>query len=233
MQAAVFAGKDKITFLDIQSFGGNLFDLIEKSEAYVKEHINWRADLSGSKRVEIPEIPVRAIKETIINSLCHRDFTNPKSNEIAIYRNRIEIYNPGQFPHDYSLEDFIKGNEPSIPRNPLIAETLYRSKDIEKWGRGISLILFKEPQTVFKEVGTHFIVTFKRKGVTAPTEPSAVATQKTTQKILELIRQKSYCAAPVPTKADTGKLLNAEILPFSRLLNQGRGKNPFRHQTAS
>lgn len=39
VQAAVFAGKDKITFLDIQNFRGNLFELIEKSETYVKEHI--------------------------------------------------------------------------------------------------------------------------------------------------------------------------------------------------
>lgn len=170
VQAAVFAGKDKITFLDIQSFSGNLFDLIEKSEAYVKEHINWRADLSGSKRVEIPEIPVRAIKEAIINSLCHRDFTNPKSNEIAIYRNRIEIYNPGQFPHDYSPEDFIKGNEPSIPRNPLIAETLYRSKDIEKWGSGLRRISEEckaaGVKVDFRKTKSGFVVTFYRPEMT-------------------------------------------------------------------
>ncbi len=51
VQAAVFAGEDKITFLDIQSFKGDLFELIGKSESYVKEHMNWRADLSGSRRV--------------------------------------------------------------------------------------------------------------------------------------------------------------------------------------
>jgi len=34
---------------------------------------------------------------------------------------------------------------------------------VEKWGRGISLILSKEPDTEFKEVGTQFIVAFKRK----------------------------------------------------------------------
>lgn len=161
----MFAGRDKITFLDIQSFRGNLFDLIEKSEAYVKEHINWRADLSGSKRIEIPEIPVRAI-EAIINSLCHRDFINPKSNEIAIFRDRIKIYNPGQFPHDYSPEDFIKGNEPSIPRNPLIAETLYRSKDIEKWGSGLQRISEEckaaRVKVNFQKIKSGFSVTFYR-----------------------------------------------------------------------
>jgi ATP-dependent DNA helicase RecG len=35
--------------------------------------------------------------------------------------------------------------------------------DCQEWGRGISLILSKEPDADFKEVGTQFIVTFKRR----------------------------------------------------------------------
>lgn len=158
----------KITFLDIQSFHGNLFELIEKSEAYVKEHINWRADLSGSRRIEIPEIPVRAVKEAIINSLWHRDFTNPKSNEIAIYRDRIEIFNPGQFPYEYEPEDFVQGNLPSVPRNPLIAEVLYLSEDIEKWGSGLRRIMQEcraaGIKVEFRKIISGFIVTFYRPG---------------------------------------------------------------------
>src|SRR3989338_6281914 len=75
-----------------------------------------RADLSGSTRIEIPEVPVRAMKEAIINSLCHRDFYNPKTNEIAIYRDRIEIYNPGQFPFDHDPDEFIAGHGKSYPK---------------------------------------------------------------------------------------------------------------------
>ena len=166
VQAAVFAGRDKITFLDIQNFEGNIFDLAAKSELYVKEHINWRADLSGSQRVEIPEIPVRAIKEAIINSLCHRDFSNPKSNEVAIYKDRIEIFNPGLFPYEYSPEDFIKGSEPSIPRNPLIAEVLFRSEDIEKWGSGLRRISQEcraaGVKVTFAKIKSGFVVVFQR-----------------------------------------------------------------------
>ena len=66
VQAAVFAGKDKVTFLDIQSFRGSLFDLIDRCEVYIKEHINWRADLSGSTRVEIPEVPVPGIHDFLL-----------------------------------------------------------------------------------------------------------------------------------------------------------------------
>ena len=168
VQAAVFAGKDKVTFLDIQSFRGSLFDLIDRCEVYVKEHINWRADLSGSTRVEIPEVPVRAIKEAIINSLCHRDFNTPKSNEIALYRDRIEIYNPGQFPFDHNPEEYISGHGKSYPRNPLIAEAFYLAKDIERWGSGLRRI--KEEcdaahvKVTFEKISTGFQVTFYRPG---------------------------------------------------------------------
>ena len=193
VQAAVFAGKDKMTFVDIQSFRGPLFGLIERCEVYVKEHINWRADLSGSTRIETPEVPVRAMKEAIINSLCHRDFYNPKTNEIAIYRDRIEIYNPGQFPFDHDPDEFISGHGKSYPRNPLIAEAFYLAKDIERWGSGLRRI--KEEcdaagvKVAFEKVSTGFQVTFYRSEAEIVSEKVKKTTQKTTQKIIEEIRK--------------------------------------------
>ncbi len=105
--------------------------------------------------------------------MCHRDFTNPKSNEIAIYRDRIEIFNPGQFPFDYSPEDFIKGTEPSIPRNPLIAETLYLSEDIEKWGSGLRRISVEckaaGVSVTFEKIKSGLMVTFYRSEIATET----------------------------------------------------------------
>jgi len=141
MQMAIFATDTKLTFLDIDQVFGNLFELIEIGETYIRKNIKWPVNFkSGSmERVEIPEIPLEAIREALINSLIHRDFKNPKSNEIAIYKDRIEIFNPGEFPEGFKPEDFIEG-QGSIPRNPLIANTLYLSKDIEKWGSGFRRI---------------------------------------------------------------------------------------------
>lgn len=190
VQAAVFAGNDKITFLDIQSFHGNLFELIKKSESYLKEHINWRADLSGSRRKEIPEIPVRAISEAIINSLCHRDFANPKGNEIAIFKNRIEIYNPGRFPEEHSPEDYIRGDERSVLRNPLIAHAFYLTSDIERWGSGLKRIYnaCKEARVKFefKNLKSGFLVIFYRPGIKIGKVPERVL-EKVPEKVLEKI----------------------------------------------
>jgi ATP-dependent DNA helicase RecG len=132
VQAAVFAGTDKTTFLDIKQFEGTLFDLLDKAETYVKEHINWRVKFGKLEREEIPEIPMDALREALVNSLCHRDFGVLKGNEVAIFKDRVEIYNPGDFPEGYTPEDFIKGEEHSITRNPLIAGVLFRTKDVEE-----------------------------------------------------------------------------------------------------
>ncbi len=167
VQAAVFAGTDKLTFLDIRQFKGNIFQLLQQSEAYIKEHINWRAELKERTRKEIPEIPIRAITETLVNSLCHRDYTNRKGNEVAIFKDRVEIYNPGQFPEGYTPKDFIKGTERSILRNPLIAHTLYLSKDIERWGSGLKRIYDActddGVKVEFQELKSGFLVIFNRK----------------------------------------------------------------------
>jgi len=169
VRAAVFATEEKATFLDIQSFRGTLFDLINQCEAYIKEHLNWRAKIVDFKRIETPEVPIEAVREAIVNSLCHRDFNNPSGNELAIYRNRIEIYNPGQFPHDHSPEEFIKGREKSIARNPLIADTFYYAKDIERWGSGFKRIVDEcktaNVRVKFENIKTGFQVTFYRQEI--------------------------------------------------------------------
>ena len=167
VQAAVFAGNDKTTFLDIQKFEGTLFSILKKSEKYILEKIYWHVKIDKLERDEIPEIPLPAIREALINSLCHWDYVNPKGNEIAIFKNRIEIYNPGSFPEGLTPEDFLTGRERSYLRNPLIAETLYKTGDIEKWGSGLKRIdnVCKKAQikTDFQLLKTGFLVTFYRK----------------------------------------------------------------------
>lgn len=198
VQAAVFAGKDKITFLDIQKFKGNLFSLRAQSEEYIKAHIMWRADMSESRRKEIPEIPVRAFSEAVGNSLCHRDYSNPKGNEVAIFKDRIEIYNPGKFPEDLNPEDFFKGEAHSILRNPLIAETMYKSEDIEKWASGLKRIHEEceasQVKVEFKRAKTGFVVCFYRprwgedKGLDSGQKTVEKNVEKTVEKIHTLIK---------------------------------------------
>lgn len=76
----------------------------------------------------------------ISNSFCHKEYGTGQNNEVSIYKDRVEIYNPGTFPAGYEPEDFISGRERPIRRNPLIAQTLYYSKNVESFGTGLKRI---------------------------------------------------------------------------------------------
>ncbi|PJE58151.1 MAG: transcriptional regulator [Candidatus Portnoybacteria bacterium CG10_big_fil_rev_8_21_14_0_10_36_7] len=199
VQAAVFAGTDKLTFLDIRQFKGNIFQLLQQSESYLKEHINWRAELKERVRKEIPEIPIRAITEALVNSLCHRDYENRKGNEVAIFKDRVEIYNPGLFPDGYDPKDFFTGTERSILRNPFIANTLYLSKDIERWGSGIKRIhdVCKEEKVKveFKKLKSGFLVVFDRKFGVMDGVKFGEGSEKSSEKILALIKENKSISA--------------------------------------
>ena len=232
VQAAVFAGTDKITFLDIQQFKGTLFELLVKSEGYIKEHMNWRANLTERGREEIPEVPIRALVETLVNSLCHRDYTNPKGNEIAIFKDRIEVYNPGNFPNDYEPQDFIKGEERSILRNPLIAQALFLSKDIERWGSGIKRIYEackqEKVKVEFKKLKSGFCVVFYRKQISPQISPQKLTELESN--ILKIIHKnnavsRKEIARELRISEDTVKeyLERLKIKSFIRRVGPDRG----------
>lgn len=141
VQMAIFATDERLTFNDIQRHHGPVLKLVDIAESYIKSNIHWKVEFSGTlQRTEIPEIPIDAIREALLNSFCHKDYSSGQSNEISIYKNRVEIYNPGTFPEGYEPQDFIDKAERPVRRNPKIARILYYSKDIESFGTGLKRI---------------------------------------------------------------------------------------------
>ena len=141
VQMAIFAGTERLTFNDIQRESGSVTALVKTAERYIRNNIRWRVVLNGSiQRKEIPEIPMDAVREAIINSFCHRDYKSSQNNTVSIYSNRVEIYNPGTFPDGLTPEDFINGSELSVKRNPLLAKLMYYVRDIESFGTGLKRI---------------------------------------------------------------------------------------------
>ncbi|MCD8120289.1 MAG: putative DNA binding domain-containing protein, partial [Lachnospiraceae bacterium] len=140
LKMATFATNERLTFTDIRIYSGSIIELADKAEKYVLDAMHWRAEIVGMKRVEIPEIPPEAVREAIINSFAHRVIESGQSNEVAIFKNRIEIYNYGTFPAHMTPEQYFDGNEQPVRRNPLIAGTLYYSKDMENFATGLKRI---------------------------------------------------------------------------------------------
>ncbi|GFI17505.1 hypothetical protein IMSAGC009_02677 [Lachnospiraceae bacterium] len=176
IQMAIFATNERLTFNDIQRYHGPVLKLVDMAEAYIKSNIHWRAEFTGSlQRTEIPEIPMDAIREALLNSFCHKDYSVGQSNEVAIYKDRIEIYNPGTFPEGFEPQDFINRPERPIRRNPKIARILYYSKDIESFGTGLKRIAdacnTAGIRYEFKKLKSGFVVCFYRSEEKADKKP--------------------------------------------------------------
>ena len=140
IKMAVFATDEKIVFIDQSLVSGNIYQLIKIMQQYVEKHINWKSVISVGPRQEIPEIPREAIKEIIVNSLCHANYSTHTTHEIAITPTSVSIYNPGNFPYGVKPEDYVLKNIRSVIVNPLISNALYLSKNIESWGTGIKRV---------------------------------------------------------------------------------------------
>ena len=137
LKMAVFATNEKKTFIDINQVEGNIFELINEAEQYVKKNIKWRANIVGFERIETPEVPIEALREIIVNSFAHANYIGTTRNEIDIHPDRIAIYNPGSFPDGLIPEDFKEKNISSKIRNELICNTLYKCGEVESWSTGL------------------------------------------------------------------------------------------------
>ena len=140
IKMAVFASDEKLTFLDINRTEDNIFRLVDTALTYIKKNIRWRAEIGNVTREEIPEIPLKALREIVINSFAHAQYGTSTQHEIDIHPGKVVIYNPGEFPPEFSPEDFATKNLSSIIRNELIAKALYLCHDIESFGSGFKRV---------------------------------------------------------------------------------------------
>ena len=179
LRMARFRGTGKNEFGDNQQAEGNFFDLLDAGMSFLFKHLNLSGKIVGLRRMEQLEIPVEALRETLVNSLCHRRYDQPGTSVgIAIYDDRVEIENPGVLPPELTPET-IKQPHNSHPYNPLIANFLYRSTFLESWGSGVRRIIDSCAAAGVEEPTWHtnpnFVwVTFKR-----PADKSSYTTEGT------------------------------------------------------
>ena len=134
----LYKGTEKVNILDKKDFKGNIVENINNAILFVKRHTNVQYKIEKLQREEIPDIPDIALREAIINAVCHRDYFDKSSNVlIEVFDDRVEISNPGGLPSGLKPSDF---GRKSVARNPLIASLLNRINYIEKVGTGINRI---------------------------------------------------------------------------------------------
>ena len=117
---------------------GNLYDVVEESMQTIIGHMKFAFEFKGktTQRTEIPEYPLEAIREILLNTLIHRDYQSPTDVQIKIFDNSISFFNPSGLYGNITIEDLQTDKYRASTRNKQLAEAFYLTKDIEKYGSG-------------------------------------------------------------------------------------------------
>ncbi|MFZ4439120.1 MAG: ATP-binding protein [Syntrophales bacterium] len=128
-------GADKVHILDRKDFTGGIVSDIEESLRFIERNTRTAYRIEGLRREDVPEYPMKALREAITNAVMHRDWFMYGANVfVEIYTDRVEVSSPGGLPKGMKLSDL---GRKSIRRNALIADLLHRITFIEKAGTGI------------------------------------------------------------------------------------------------
>jgi len=116
---------------------GTIIEQIEEAMDFIRKNINVRFVMTGKPaREQIWDYPLDALREAVINAVCHRDYTIPSNVEVRIYDDELIVWSPGGLPLGLSLEDLYKPHS-SFLRNKGIGAVFYDIELIEQWGSGI------------------------------------------------------------------------------------------------
>jgi ATP-dependent DNA helicase RecG len=130
-------------YVDRKIISGTPIELIDQAQDFLTTHMRVGAESIGFKRVDLPEYPIEALREAIVNAITHRDYSRiGEAIRIFFYADRIEVHSPGLLPPGVALEDLVVMRAPSRPRNPILAQFL---RDIPGYveciGAGIRLMV--------------------------------------------------------------------------------------------
>lgn len=184
-------------FASQQIYSGDLFEQADQARDFVLAKIN-RAVGTRATSITAPatyELPPDAVGESIVNAIAHRDYHSNASVEVRLFADRLEVWNPGAMPGTLTLND-LRDAHPSIPNNPLIAESLYLTRYIEKAGSGtqrmIELCLEAQlPEPDFELRAGSFVITLWRDWLTDEVL-AALSLNARQTKALPVIRQQRH-----------------------------------------
>ena len=237
LRLARFKGIDKTEFLDQNQMQGHAFRLLEEAVLFLRRHLPVAGRIQPGlfEREDEPLFPLAALREALVNALCHRDYTLAGGAvSLAIYDDRLEIWSDGTLPFGLKVDD-LKRDHRSRPRNPLIAEVFHRRGLVERWGRGTQKIVelcvkAGHPEPEFVEQAGAVGVRFLPRGYIAP--------HRVTHDLTERQREVLYVLAQAPrfafrdlrarlNQAPPDRTLREDLIHLKRLGligSQGHGR---------
>lgn len=140
IQHVQFEGNDNASeIINQYEFKGNLMGMLPKLKAFVETAVVRKRPVPVSVLQEKirTNYPEWAIRELLMNAVMHRDYQGNTPTKFYMYKDRMEIVNPGGLYGNARPENFPMVND---YRNPVIAEALRVMGYVNKFNRGIARV---------------------------------------------------------------------------------------------
>lgn len=154
-------------FTDSKRIEGTIPEMLEGALAFVRNNMRvaTKIDTSTGKRIDIPQYPMDAVREAVLNALVHRDYsihTQGMPIQIVMYTDRIEISNHGGLYGRLRIDQL--GQTQPDTRNPVLVTAMEVLGETENRYSGIPRIrhAMRElglPEPVFTDKRGVFTVT--------------------------------------------------------------------------
>ena len=142
--ATVEYGQNKV---EPKTFDQALVLIPDLVEEWLLKVLPLAKDTSSFKRKDIPDFPIKVLREAIINALVHRDYEiEGAKSSIEIDDTKIVIKSPGAPLPSISLEQLNSFKAPSISRNPMLTYVFSLMDYVEEKGFGMKILrsLYKD-----------------------------------------------------------------------------------------
>ena len=223
IKAAVFEGINQNVFKDRREFSGSLMQQLNEVYDYIDFHNQTHATFRKLLRIDTRDYPEVAVREALLNTLVHRDYSFRASTLISIYDDRIEFVSIGGLLPGLELDDLMMGV--SVCRNLHLANVFYRLQLIEAYGTGMKKIMgayanalvqpkIKTTNNAFKIILPNVNFTPKAAEVHKDFEKAAdLALDSNEEKVLQFLREHLMI-----TRKETQTLLEVSQSTAGRIL---------------
>lgn len=119
---------------------GSILEQVDKAlDVIYLKYMRAKIRYEGVQRIERYFVPEAALREALLNAICHKQYQSGIPIQISVYEDRLYVANIGSLPEDWTLENLMQKHA-SKPYNPNIAHVFYLAGFIESWGRGVEKI---------------------------------------------------------------------------------------------
>ncbi|WP_243176853.1 ATP-binding protein [Clostridium gasigenes] len=161
---AHFNGNDiSDELIDKKVIEGRIQEIAESTLTIIKNNILTPSTIKDLKRTEKEDYPLIVLREALVNTLVHRNYSIYGSKiRIFMFNDRIEFRSPGRLPNTVTTEKMKVGV--SFARNPFLVKYMENMRFIDQLGRGIPMIIknmmsISNIEPKLQELGEEFILT--------------------------------------------------------------------------